>query len=148
MSKKVKPVSIKGIFVSRIIRCSFGQKYNKKHLMYRFRHSKASDLNHSGLILLLFRLILTFCLKFSFVCKNENKVAARATAVLETSRFAQFSFPHLHISTLPYFYFPSPLISISSLPYFYFQLSLFLLIRPPLSNPLSFIFSLFPPPSL
>ena len=120
------------------------QKYNKKHLIYHFWHSKASDFNHSGLILLLFRLILTFCLKFSFVCKNENKVAARATAVLETSRFAQFSFPHLHISTLPYFYFPSPLISISTLPYFYFQLSLFLLFRPPLFNPLSFLFFPFP----
>ena len=87
-----------------------------------------------------------FLSEISFVCKNENKVGARATAVLETSRFAQFSFPHLHISTLPYFYSPlflfllslisistlpyfySPLcISISTLPYFYFYSSLSLL---------------------
>ena len=93
-----------------------------------------------------------FLSEISFVCKNENKVGARATAVLETSRFAQFSFPHLHISTLPYFYSPlflfllsliyfstfpyfySPLflfllslISISTVPYFYFYSSLFLL---------------------
>ena len=93
-----------------------------------------------------------FLSEISFVCKNENKVGALATAVLETSRFAQFSFPHLHISTLPYFYSPLflflsslilflhslistlpyvflfllSLISISALSYFYFYSPLFL----------------------
>ena len=40
MSRKVKLVSIKGIFVSRIIRCSIVQKYNKKHLITVFGIAK------------------------------------------------------------------------------------------------------------
>ena len=79
-------------------------------------------------------LFVLFRHSFVTVCKQMWKQEFLATAVLRTPRFAQFSFPHLHIFTPRLFLFPLANIVYSRTNGSYLQLFRFLLRFLPKTN--------------